>query len=89
MQEMHVPKIRHIAIISLDPERLAQFYEDVFEMKRVDVPGEALNLTDGYINITLIPNRADGKGSGVNHFGIEVEDEEEIARRFARWNLAP
>jgi predicted enzyme related to lactoylglutathione lyase len=27
-----VPKIKHIAIISLDPERLARFYEDVFEM---------------------------------------------------------
>jgi hypothetical protein len=53
------------------------------------VPGEALNLTDGYINITIIPNRADGKHSGVNHFGFEVEDEEETARRFANWGLPP
>ena len=84
-----MPKIRHLAIISIDPERLAGFYEEVFEMERVDVPGEAINLTDGYMNVTIIPNRAEGKPSGLNHFGIEVEDEDEIARRFAKWGLVP
>ena len=29
------PTIRHIAIMTLDPERLAKFYEDVFEMTRL------------------------------------------------------
>ena len=36
------PKIRHLAIMTLDPERLAKFYEQAFEMTRLTgkgVPG--------------------------------------------------
>ena len=29
------PKIRHLAIMTLDPERLAKFYEQAFEMTRL------------------------------------------------------
>ena len=83
------PKIRQIAIITLEPERLARFYEDVFEMTRVPNPGnEAIYLTDGYMNVTLVPNRAEGKAPGLNHIGIQVGDEAEIARRITKWGLA-
>ena len=30
-----MPKIRHLAIICMDPEKLAQFYCEVFDMKVV------------------------------------------------------
>lgn len=83
------PKIRQIAIITLEPERLARFYEDVFEMTRVPNPGnEAIYLTDGYMNVTLVPNRAEGKAPGLNHIGIQVSDEAEIARRIEKSGLA-
>ena len=37
-----MPKLRRPTIVSLNPERLASFYEDVFEMRRVPNPnGEA------------------------------------------------
>jgi catechol 2,3-dioxygenase-like lactoylglutathione lyase family enzyme len=85
-----MPKIRRISIVTLDPERLARFYEDVFEMRRIPNPkGEALYLTDGYFNLTLVPNRAEGKPNGLNHFGFEVEDEAAIAEKFNKWNLKP
>lgn len=83
-----MPKLRRISIITMDPERLARFYEEVFEMKRVpNISGEALYLTDGYFNLTLIPNRAEGKPSGLNHFGFDVEDEGQIVARFEGWGL--
>ena len=61
----------------------------MFEMRRVPNPnGEALYLTDGYFNLTLVPNRAEGKPTGLNHFGIEVDDDFPLAERFTKWGLA-
>ena len=82
------PKIRHLAIMTLDPERLAKFYEQTFEMTRLPakgVPGsKAVYMTDGYITLALLENKADGKPSGLNHFGWAVDDQDEIAGRLAK-----
>lgn len=79
------PKIRHIALITLDPDRLAKFYEDVFEMKRLPRrPGttsKAVYMTDGYITLALLENKAEGKPPGINHFGFHVGSQEEMAER--------
>jgi hypothetical protein len=86
-----MPKLRRLTIVSLNPERLARFYEDVFEMRRVPNPnGEAIYLSDGYFNLTLIPNRAEGKPSGLNHIGFDVDpnETENLLGRFERWGLA-
>ena len=51
-----MPKIKHIAIVTMDPEKLAQFYCDVFEMKVVERNGRGnVFLTDGYINLAILP----------------------------------
>ena len=77
------PKIRHLAIITLDPERLAKFYEQTFEMTRLPAKGasgsKAIYMTDGYITLALLENKAEGKPPGLNHFGFEVEDQDEIS----------
>ena len=83
------PKIRHLAVITLDPERLAKFYEEVFQMTRLTgkagVPGsKAVYMTDGYITLALLENKAEGKPNGMNHFGFHVDDQDEIARRLAK-----
>ena len=83
------PKIRHLAIVTLDPERLAKFYEQTFDMTRLKaergVPGsKAVYMTDGYITLALLENKADGKPSGLNHFGWHVDDQDEIASRMTR-----
>lgn len=83
------PKIRHLAIITLDPERLAKFYEDVFQMTRLTgkagVPGsKAVYMTDGYITLALLENKAEGKPTGLNHFGFHVDDHEETSRRLTK-----
>ena len=86
-----MPKLRRLTIVTLDPERLARFYEQVFEMRRVpNETGEAIYLSDGYFNLTLIPNRAEGKASGLNHIGFDVasNDAENLLGRFQNWGLA-
>lgn len=80
------PKIRHLAIITLDPERLARFYEEVFQMTRLTgkagVPGsKAVYMTDGYITLALLENKAEGKPSGLNHFGFHIDDHDKVSRR--------
>lgn len=85
-----MPKLKRLTLVTLDPERLARFYEEVFEMRRVRNPkGEAIYLTDGYFNLTLVPNRAEGKPNGLNHFGFDVApaEAEAIMARFATWGL--
>jgi hypothetical protein len=87
-----VPKLRRLTIVTLHPERLARFYEQVFEMRRVPNTSnpEAIYLTDGYFNLTFIPNRAEGKASGLNHFGFDVapREAEQLLARFERWGLS-
>ena len=83
-----MPKLRHLAIVAMDPEELARFYCDVFEMKIIDrTPTGAVSLSDGSFNLTFLPQRAEGKPCGLNHVGFEIEDAEEIARRLERWEV--
>ena len=63
-------KIKHIAIVTMDSEKLAKFYCDVFDMKILHASKSgATYITDGYINVALLPQSAEGKPNGLNHFG--------------------
>lgn len=67
-------KIRHIAVLSKDTEMLAQFYRTSFGMKEVARSGEdkgAIYLSDGYMNLAILPAR--GRPEGIYHFGFEVD----------------
>ncbi|MDH3443811.1 MAG: VOC family protein [Deltaproteobacteria bacterium] len=70
-------RIRHLAIVSENRERLVKFYTRAFGMKVVDGVGPAIYLTDGYINLAIIQKRPQYK-EGLYHFGIEVEDVEAL-----------
>jgi predicted enzyme related to lactoylglutathione lyase len=85
-------KIRHIAIFSDDPANLAEFYADVFEMKIQGKSKEgAVWMTDGYMDIALLPRRHELAPQGVHHFGITVDlDEKEgVYRRLKARGHAP
>lgn len=83
-------KLRHFGIITVDPERLARFYSDVFELEIIHrSPAGAVYMSDGVINLALLPNTAEGKPSGLNHFGFHIEDPDEISGRLAAWNVNP
>ena len=73
-------KIRHIAIKVEDQEKAAEFYKQTFGMTEAwrgpvrEDGNRAIYLTDGYINMAVLPAR--GGREGIDHFGFQVEDME-------------
>ena len=79
---MSTPKIRHLALFARDPEKLAKFYEDAFQMKRVHDKNNAFFLSDGYLTVAILPATANGSTlPGLNHFGFKVEDRDETMQQ--------
>jgi catechol 2,3-dioxygenase-like lactoylglutathione lyase family enzyme len=77
-------KIRHIAYRSENPEAMVKFFTEAFDMK-VALRRErgAIDLTDGTLNITILP--MDGPGAtgirGIEHIGFTVADDEAARRK--------
>ena len=80
-------KIRHIAYRAEDVEAMADFFVKGLGMSIAQRrKNGAIDLSDGSINITVLPmttNRADGKPpqQGIDHIGFTVEDEPDYRRR--------
>jgi catechol 2,3-dioxygenase-like lactoylglutathione lyase family enzyme len=66
-------RIRHLAIVTENRERLVKFYTNAFGMKVVEEVGPASYLSDGYINLAIIQKRPQYK-VGLYHFGFQVEN---------------
>ena len=78
-------RIRHIVFHTTAVERLAKFYVEVMGLKikhRSDNGG--VSLTDGYLDFSIHTNKIDGKPSGFNHFGFEVEDNDALIAKFKK-----
>lgn len=79
------PCISHIAIRAADTAELAAFYQATFglhEVARHDARGNgacAIYLSDGYINVALLPSRPGADYQGIEHIGFSVADASEIA----------
>ena len=70
-------KIRHIAIRSDDVEALAGLFQKVFGLKLVQRRAHGpIDLSDGDLNITLLPTTMGGRTrpAGFEHIGFSVED---------------
>jgi predicted enzyme related to lactoylglutathione lyase len=73
-------RIRHLALRTKDMAGVAAFYERAFGMREVhrhrsiSGPGHAIYLSDGYINLAIIPAR--DQPEGLFHFGFAVDDVE-------------
>ncbi len=92
---MTVSRVKHIAYVVNDLQESADFFERIFGFRRYSeirkpgtYPGQAVDITDGELNITLLcpnPNverRAWVHGTaGPNHLGIESEDAPNIYKR--------
>jgi predicted enzyme related to lactoylglutathione lyase len=64
-----------------------KFYESLFGMKPSSKPRPARSvvLGDGYVGLNCIPRR-DGRCSGLDHFGIEVDDLEDTIARIGKFD---
>jgi catechol 2,3-dioxygenase-like lactoylglutathione lyase family enzyme len=90
---MSKPTIRHIAIMSRDTDKLAQFYKDVFEMEEVHrskgVDGiPAVYLSDGYLTLAVLPCSLKRESpAGFNHFGFQIDNTAEYSSRIVAYGL--
>src|SRR5438067_1370970 len=74
-------KLKHVAIVSSDFERLGAFYSTLFGMRMGQTrPAGAATVTDGYIGMNVNPRKA-GRQGGLDHFGFEVESVDNVASR--------
>jgi catechol 2,3-dioxygenase-like lactoylglutathione lyase family enzyme len=79
------PCISHLAIRAADTAQLADFYQATFglhEVARHDTRGNgnyAIYLSDGYINVALLPSRPGADREGIEHMGFSVADAAEVA----------
>lgn len=77
-------KIRHIAIKTADTRQLADFYKRTFDMIEVwqrPIDNGAVYLSDGYLSLAILPTSADDadRPEGIDHFGFQVDDVEQMA----------
>lgn len=89
-------RIRHLAITTEEPEKVAAFYMQAFDMKEVSrSPNGSLHLTDGYLDLAILnwktekdpdvgPNGPNY--SGIHHIGFQVDDMAEAARKLEAAN---
>lgn len=76
--------IRHIALYTPDPARLAEFYCSALGMKEVQRSDRSsIFVSDGYFNLALLFERPGEEPPGYNHFGFHVRDIEEMRDRAA------
>ena len=72
-------RIRHLAILTEDVDRLVKFYMNSFGLKIVKGVGTATYLTDGHLNLAIIPigpeRQIEGNElkEGIDNFGFEVD----------------
>jgi hypothetical protein len=78
-------RIKHIALFSENPAKLAQFYVECFGMK---ITGESQGdvwVTDGYVDVALLSRKSEKAPKvGVNHWGFTLEDEAEKAKVYEK-----
>jgi len=86
-----MPRIKHIALTTKEPAKVAAFYKDAFGMEEIRrAPNGAVFLTDGYINLAILNWKtekdadvgANGPNyNGIHHFGFEVEDLDDACQK--------
>jgi predicted enzyme related to lactoylglutathione lyase len=84
------PRIRHLAIMTRSPKKMAQFYHETFDMEIINkAPNDmAFFLSDGYLTLAILPHRLEGEAAvGINHFGFEIEDLEAVKKKLADFGV--
>ncbi len=74
-------KIKHIAIRTVDVEKTATFYKEVFGLHQVGLGQNGVYLSDGHLNLAILKSHREGEedpsGLGIEHLGFQVDDVDE------------
>jgi catechol 2,3-dioxygenase-like lactoylglutathione lyase family enzyme len=72
-------KIRHIAYRAEDVDTMAKFFVDAMGMKMIQKrKNNAIDLSDGSVNITVLPLTAGSGGKpGIDHIGFSADNDQE------------
>ena len=74
-------KIRHIALRATDVEAIASFFVNVFGMTiAYRRKNGSIDLSDGTINLAILPLRLSGQRPGFDHIGFAVENEDKACQ---------
>ncbi|HEX6511460.1 MAG TPA: hypothetical protein VF157_04115 [Chloroflexota bacterium] len=73
----------YMAIVTEQPQALADFYAQYFDMWKLGQSEEGdISITDGFLNVSLLKQRPGVEGAsgrpGLSHFGIAVSDIHEV-----------
>ena len=97
-------RIRHIALVTDDPAKTAEFYKEHFGLTELyrrpgDTGEKGVWLSDGYIYFAILkygepgaPKLGVGQTSdmrGIHHIGFYVDDEQETAKQLREANYKP
>jgi len=79
-------QIRYLALVSEQPDTLARFYSKNFSTRELgrSYTGD-IALTDGFYNISILKPRDGAMELGVSHFGITIDNIDEIIARVKRF----
>ena len=89
--EIIMAKLRHIAIRSEDVEATAALFQEVFGLRLVQRREHGpIDLSDGDVNITLLPTTMRGRTmpAGFEHIGFSVEDTDATKQRLLQAGAA-
>ena len=94
---MSEPRFAHIAFRCSDINRSRDFYTNALGWRFFDYRpnSESMDLTDGFINVTLLPYEDDGtrsvmeEGHEFIHLGVIVDDLEAEHQRFTGLGVEP
>ena len=77
-------RIKHIALTTKEPDKVAAFYKDAFDMQEIRrSPSGAVFLSDGYINLAILNWKTNDDAdvgpngpnyNGIHHIGFQVDD---------------
>jgi catechol 2,3-dioxygenase-like lactoylglutathione lyase family enzyme len=86
-EEKRLPGVRYVVIQTETPERTAEFYQSVFELRKIGKPSDgSLRLSDGDITLELTKKQSIEK-PGIQYFGFQVEDWSQTQHRFKEIGL--
>jgi catechol 2,3-dioxygenase-like lactoylglutathione lyase family enzyme len=82
-------KIRYIAYMCEDPEKLAQFYHRFLQTREIGRSASAdVSITEGFYNLTFFKKRPalcePRMEVGLNHIGLQVDSIEEVKNKYLK-----